>query len=381
MYYSKKKRAEMRKRRNKQKHTTEEDHEHEHDQQSSAPPPASTSTTATASGAKRKRDQRDEGSTSAPSQEQVAFTTVQIPEGLGGKEARKFRKDARRKARADGRDESSIRFVDANGKEIDANNNDNEQGGDGNNNNNEEESAPASQQPPPEKKRSKKPKRSFPRINDMLKAHEEEQKRQKEIDSRPPVPEDEQQKYVALDCEMVGIGAGGKQSALARVSMTDWNHTVLLDTFVQVPDRVTDFRTHVSGVRAADIKAKNDDAMELHACRLKVGQMLQKKILVGHALKNDLSALMLYHPRDDIRDTAKYRPFMRPSGRGGGKMRPRKLRDLVKQHLDLDIQVAGEAHCSIDDAQATMKLYRFAKDEWDRDEASKKMGGKIRRMK
>ena len=116
MYYSKKKRAEMRKRRNKQKHTTEEDHEHEHDQQSSAPPPASTCTTATASGAKRKRDQRDEGSTSAPSQEQVAVATVQMPGGLSGKEARKFRKDARRKARAEGRDESSIRFVDANGK-------------------------------------------------------------------------------------------------------------------------------------------------------------------------------------------------------------------------------------------------------------------------
>ena len=364
MYYSKKKRAEMRKRRNKKKQTTEEDHEHETDQQSSsAPPPAST----TASGAKRKRDQ------------QVAVTTVQVPGGLSGKEARKFRKDARRKARAEGRDESSIRFVDANGKEIDANNNNNEQDGDGNNH--EEESISASQQPPPEKKRSKKPKRSFPRINDMIKAHEVEQKRQKEIDSRPPVPEDEQQKYVALDCEMVGIGAGGKQSALARVSMTDWNHNVLLDTFVQVPDRVTDFRTHVSGVRAADIKAKNDDAMELHACRLKVGQMLQNKILVGHALKNDLSALMLDHPRADIRDTAKYRPFMRPSGRGGGKMRPRKLRDLVKQHLDLDIQVAGEAHCSIDDAQATMKLYRFAKDEWDRDLASKKKGGKVRRMK
>jgi len=163
--------------------------------------------------------------------------------------------------------------------------------------------------------------------------------------------------------------------------MTDWNHEVLLDTFVQVPDRVTDFRTHVSGVRAADIKAKNDAAMELHACRLKVGEMLKDKILVGHALKNDLSALMLDHPKHDIRDTAKYRPFMRPSGRGGGKMRPRKLRDLVKQHLGLDIQVAGEAHCSIDDATATMKLYQFAKDEWDKDLASKKKGGKIRRMK
>ena len=379
MYYSKKKRAEMRKRRNKKKQLNpheENEHDertHHQNQNEAAAADDAQSPTAT-SGAKRKRE------SSVPQ-----VTMVQMPEGLSGKEARKFRKDARRKARAEGKDESSIRFVDANGKEIDTANgksantatskDQNEDGG-----TNSDDEGESEQQEQPEKKKSKKSKRSFPRINDMIKAHEEEQKRQKEIESRPTVPEEEQQKYIALDCEMVGIGSGGKQSALARVSMTDWNHEVLLDTFVQVPDRVTDFRTHVSGVRAADIKAKNDAAMELHACRLKVGEMLKDKILVGHALKNDLSALMLDHPKHDIRDTAKYRPFMRPSGRGGGKMRPRKLRDLVKQHLGLDIQVAGEAHCSIDDATATMKLYQFAKDEWDKDLASKKKGGKIRRM-
>ena len=373
MYYSKKKRAEMRKRRNKKKHQNSQEDERNNDHDAADDDAQLLASPGSTSGSKRKRD-----ATSGESSATKGVMTVQMPEGIGGKEARKFRKDARRKARAEGRDESSIRFVDANGKEIDANNTNanaasNEQDGAGSDHEDN------SQQQPEKKK--KKPKRSFPRINDMIKAHEEEQKRQKEIDSRPPVPEEERQKYIALDCEMVGIGAGGKQSALARVSMTDWDHAVLLDTFVQVPDRVTDFRTHVSGVRAADIKAKNDAAMELHACRLKVGEMLRDKILVGHALKNDLSALMLDHPKADIRDTAKYRPFMRPSGRGGGKMRPRKLRDLVKQHLGLDIQVAGEAHCSIDDAQATMKLYQFAKDEWDKDLASKKKGVKIRRMK
>lgn len=326
------------------------------------------------SGASKKRKRDDSA---------AEDNTVQIPAGLSGKEVRKFRKHARRKARAEGKDESSIRFVDASGKEMKiretkANSKNKDEGeGQGAGDDHDDGSQP------PEKKRKRKAK-SFPRINDLIAAHEAEQKKQKEVETRKPVPEDEQQRYVALDCEMVGIGAGGKQSALARVSMTGWNHEVLLDTFVQVPDRVTDFRTHVSGVRAADIKAKNDDAMELHACRRKVGEMLQGKILVGHALKNDFSALMLDHPRSDIRDTARYRPFMRPSGRGGGKMRPRKLRDLVKQHLGLDIQVAGEAHCSIDDAQATMKLFHFAKDEWDREIASKQKGvagGKVRRMK
>lgn len=41
--------------------------------------------------------------------------------------------------------------------------------------------------------------------------------------------------------------------------------------------------------------------------------MLKDKILVGHALKNDLDVLMLSHPRTMIRDTARYRPYMRVS--------------------------------------------------------------------
>mmetsp|Transcript_1408 Transcript_1408/g.2951 ORF Transcript_1408/g.2951 Transcript_1408/m.2951 type:complete len:377 (+) Transcript_1408:180-1310(+) len=376
MYYSKKKRAEMRKRRKKkEQHQRDTANDRGDDNNSySGIATCDNKTPTNISGASKKR-KRDDST--------AERNTVHIPAGLSGKEVRKFRKDARRKVRAEGKDESSVRFVDASGKEMKIretkahSKNKDEGEGQGAGDDRDDGSQP------PEKKRKRKAK-SFPRINDLIAAHEAEQKKQKEVETRKPVPEDEQQRYVALDCEMVGIGAGGKQSALARVSMTGWNHEVLLDTFVQVPDRVTDFRTHVSGVRAADIKAKNDDAMELHACRRKVGEMLRGKILVGHALKNDFSALMLDHPRSDIRDTARYRPFMRPSGRGGGKMRPRKLRDLVKQHLGLDIQVAGEAHCSIDDAQATMKLFQFAKDEWDKEIASKQKGGaggKVRRTK
>lgn len=379
MYYSKKKRAEMRQRRKKQQQQNKKDDEGGYDNA------GGDNSHQDKSSNKRKRDDEP----SSASEDNVVW----MPEGLSGKEARKFRKDARRKARAEGKDESSLRFVDANGREIQTNFEANTKGRDkskkvhgseGNYADDNDNGADGS--PPPEKKQKKKAgkAKSFPRINDLIAAHQEAQKRQKEVESRKPVPEEEQERYVALDCEMVGIGAGGKQSALARVSMTGWNHEVLLDTFVQVPDRVTDFRTHVSGVRAADIKAKNDAAMELHDCRRKVGEMLMGKILVGHALKNDFSALMLDHPRADIRDTARYRPFMRPSGRGGGKMRPRKLRDLVKQHLGLDIQVQGEEHCSIDDARATMKLYQFAKEEWDRELTSKNKGaggGKVRRMK
>ena len=53
---------------------------------------------------------------------------------------------------------------------------------------------------------------------------------------------------------MVGVGPGGKESALARCSMVDYRGRVLLDEFVQPKGYVTDFRTRWSGVRSGDIR-------------------------------------------------------------------------------------------------------------------------------
>lgn len=293
--------------------------------------------------------------------------TVTILSSATSKEKSKLRKEARRNARKEGRDEKMIKFVDENGKELLVMNNNNQALKD---EGNKEESTKEQEKNRPRKKKKAK---SFPNINQLLaeaeeakQAQEEEAKRKAYEDS---IPEEEKAKYIALDCEMVGIGTDGKQSALARVSITGWNDEVILDTFVQVPDRVTDFRTYVSGVRAKDIRMTNENAMELHACRRKVGEILKNKILVGHSLRNDFAALMLDHPKIDIRDTAKYKPFMRASGRNGGKLRPRKLRDLVKEHCGLTIQKEGEAHTSVEDAQATMSLYKVVRDKWEKEVA------------
>merc|ERR1711976_38891 len=116
-----------------------------------------------------------------------------------------------------------------------------------------------------------------------------------------------------------------------------------------------------------DIRSTNENAMELHACRKKVGEIIKNKILVGHSLKNDFSALMMTHPKQLVRDTARYKPLMRPSGRGGGKLRPRKLRDLVKEYAGLTIQKDGEAHSSVDDAKATMELYKAVRENWEKE--------------
>ena len=61
-------------------------------------------------------------------------------------------------------------------------------------------------------------------------------------------------RIVALDCEMVGVGESGSKSALARVVVINYYGNVLIDTHCLPKERVTDYRTRVSGIRAADLK-------------------------------------------------------------------------------------------------------------------------------
>jgi RNA exonuclease 4 len=60
-------------------------------------------------------------------------------------------------------------------------------------------------------------------------------------------------RYLALDCEMVGVGIDGSESSLARVSLVNFHGAVVLDEFVKQRERVVDYRTQWSGVRAKDL--------------------------------------------------------------------------------------------------------------------------------
>lgn len=167
--------------------------------------------------------------------------------------------------------------------------------------------------------------------------------------------------YIGLDCEMVGVGDNGERSALARVTMVDYDGRVIFDQHVRPSERITDFRTWVSGVKAKHLK----EAIPLKECIQKVGEIVRGKVLVGHALQNDLQVLMLQHPVTMIRDTARYRAYMKAHGREGGKLRPRKLKDLASEVLGLEIQ--GGKHDSGEDARAAMLLYRAQRVEWEKE--------------
>ena len=168
-------------------------------------------------------------------------------------------------------------------------------------------------------------------------------------------------KYIGLDCEMVGLGAEGKQSALARCCLVDFDGVKIYDEFVRPQGYVTDFRTKWSGIRRKDLR--QDKAISFNDCQQQVAKLINRKILLGHALKNDLSVLMLKHSKSMMRDTAYYKPFMRPHEKKKGKFKSRSLKDLVKEFLKIDIQ--GGEHDPCEDARSAVMLYRYKMKEWE----------------
>lgn len=59
---------------------------------------------------------------------------------------------------------------------------------------------------------------------------------------------------VALDCEMVGTGPGGRCNELARCSILDYRGNVLYDKYVLPIQPVTNYRTPWSGIRSHHLR-------------------------------------------------------------------------------------------------------------------------------
>lgn len=173
---------------------------------------------------------------------------------------------------------------------------------------------------------------------------------------------------IAVDCEMVGVGPGGTRSSIARVCVINDHGNVLIDAFVQQKEKVTDYRTWVSGIKPEHLLRGEDRGkplllLSIEETQKRVAELFKGRVLVGHSLQNDLKALLLDHPRKETRDTAKYPPLMR-SPAPGRKPRARALRHLALEELGITIQ-KGE-HTPVDDARAALYVYHKHRKEWER---------------
>ena len=167
-------------------------------------------------------------------------------------------------------------------------------------------------------------------------------------------------KYVSLDCEMVGTGPPPHtDNVLARVSMVNFHGEQLYDSYVRPLPKVEvkDYRTFISGILESHLHPSS--ARPFAEVQADVAKLLHGRILVGHALRNDLEVLLLSHPKRDIRDTARYAKW-RKQHHGTPA-----LRVLAREVLGLEIQT-GE-HSSVEDARAAMLLFRKEKAGFEED--------------
>lgn len=192
---------------------------------------------------------------------------------------------------------------------------------------------------------------------------------------------DELSRVVAIDCEMVGIGPGGKENALARVSAVNYTGDVLYDSFVRVHQEVTDYRTEFSGVRPEDVTPEAPSAAEPYEAQKIVGEIIKGRVLVGHAIRNDLDALRLKHPWKDVRDTSEYYKKLWRRTKSRRSARGPALRVVVASVLGVDAFQKQE-HDSCEDARAALMLYKKNAKAWEAEIRAKGVkGGRVEKRK
>lgn len=156
-------------------------------------------------------------------------------------------------------------------------------------------------------------------------------------------PNSSSETYVALDCEMVSTETD--KNCLARVSIVNMECEVLLDMFVKPDEKVVNYRTFVTGIRARHLKY----AKPFKEVRSKVKQIIKGKILVGHAIHHDLMALKLTVDKEKIRDTQS----LYSESTGTSQI---SLQKLCYQTLGKVIQTGQ--HSSVEDASSTMEIFK-----------------------
>ncbi|CAB1346218.1 unnamed protein product [Coregonus sp. 'balchen'] len=99
--------------------------------------------------------------------------------------------------------------------------------------------------------------------------------------------------------------------------------------------------------------------------RTEILRILDGKVVIGHALYNDFQALDFTHPCHMIRDTSGMRLLRRLAG--FPTKRCVSLKILANSLLNRKIQVGRRGHSSVEDALASLDLYKLVEGEWEQD--------------
>lgn len=150
-------------------------------------------------------------------------------------------------------------------------------------------------------------------------------------------------------------------SVAGRCSVVDYEGVTLYDSFINPHLQILNLRTRYSGITRRDIAG----APPFHVARSEVLRLLDGCTVVGHAIVNDLNSLDISLPSERIRDTSLYKPLRRMSGLS--ESHPPSLKKLALILLGYTIQ--NNTHCSLEDARATMDVYKVVELQWESSQA------------
>lgn len=161
---------------------------------------------------------------------------------------------------------------------------------------------------------------------------------------------------VSLDCEMVGVSPKNV-SAVGRCSIVDYKGTVMFDEYIKPYGPVIDYRTAWSGIQPYHLR----DAIPYRDAIKTIKSLLDGKVVIGHELAHDFRALGIAHPDCTRRDTAKFKPLRALAGLEMNDTP--SLRVLSSRLLGRKIQCGP--HCSVEDAQAALDIYKIVEHAWE----------------
>ncbi|XP_075885172.1 interferon-stimulated 20 kDa exonuclease-like 2 [Nelusetta ayraudi] len=179
------------------------------------------------------------------------------------------------------------------------------------------------------------------------------------------IPSGNPSKILAIDCEMVGTGPKGSISQLARCSLVSYSGDVVYDKYIKPAAPVTDYRSRWSGIRPRDLA----NATPYAEARKEILNLLGGKLVIGHAIHNDFRVLSYSHPASLTRDTSRFPPLNRKAGLDEKQVA--SLKRLTKAIFNREIQTGKRGHSSVEDARATMALYKVVEEQWETEMASK----------
>ncbi|KAJ4344354.1 uncharacterized protein N0V89_012094 [Didymosphaeria variabile] len=185
---------------------------------------------------------------------------------------------------------------------------------------------------------------------------------------------------IAIDCEMMRSNIG---QVLGRISVVNYESETIFDSFVYYPEpiNITNTDEEFSGIGWNDIDPQNG-AQPFSEVQTQLIELLRDRIVIGHDIQKDLKVISMDLPAHilrlqsafwlatplkfdmTVRDTQKYSGY-RQYANHGAHQGP-SLKNLALKVLGRPIKQGRTS--SVEDAVATMEVYRNAEVDIDREQ-------------